>query len=314
MANKYGKAFFTNNATVTWSHLHKPDVKFGNPNYNITVALTPELESAIKDAAQAAGFGKISKVNGVGNREDGKVVGQELPSMPRRCHWRLPCVDANAKPTKAVPFGGDVVRLASSCRSLLERDNSMSIYLDGCQIIEKTEREEGTGGGVVDGGFDGANAEAPEVKENIESEAVAAEDADTDLPFWLKSVHRVNYKPLSMNEAFMGRRRRLPSIETTRSKYPGLILTCPAGASWAPAAGCLSNRAADLDNVVKPFLDILQSHYGFNDNRIYIIEMTKVKVPKTEEYIAFDLYPLDEEPATLRLYLFRRTTMKTIVT
>ena len=112
MANKYGKAFFTNNTTVTWSHLHKPDVKFGNPNYNITVALTPELESAIKDAAQAAGFGKISKVNGVGNREDGKVLKVKNSQACRDgATGAFPCVDANAKATKAVPFGGDVVRL-----------------------------------------------------------------------------------------------------------------------------------------------------------------------------------------------------------
>ena len=184
MANKYGKAFFTNNTTVTWSHLHKPDVKFGNPNYNITVALTPELESAIKDAAQAAGFGKISKVNGVGNREDGKVLKVKNSQACRDgATGAFPCVDANAKATKAVPFGGDVVRL-KLVPCLLERDISMSIYLDGCQIIEKQEREEGTGGfGVVDGGFDGADAEAPEVKETIESEAVVAEDADADLPF-----------------------------------------------------------------------------------------------------------------------------------
>ena len=185
MANKYGKAFFTNNATVTWSHLHKPDVKFGNPNYNITVSLTEDLQTKLTDAAQAAGFGKVSKINGIGNREEGKVLkvknAQYIKDNPGATSF--PCVDANAKSTKAVPFGGDTVRL-KLVPCLLERDGSMSVYLDAVQIIEKNEREEGTGGfGVVDGGFDGANAEAPEVKENIESEAVVAEDADADLPF-----------------------------------------------------------------------------------------------------------------------------------
>ena len=55
MANKYAKAFYTDNATVTLSHLHKPDVKFGNPNYNITVELTSDLEQKIRDAAVDAG-------------------------------------------------------------------------------------------------------------------------------------------------------------------------------------------------------------------------------------------------------------------
>ena len=73
MANKYAKALY-GNATVTWSHLHKPDVKFGNPNYNITVELTSDLEQKIRDAAVDAGFGKVSKVNGIGTRDTGKVL------------------------------------------------------------------------------------------------------------------------------------------------------------------------------------------------------------------------------------------------
>ena len=185
MANQYGKKFTTDSVNVVWSHLHKPDTKFGNPNYNITVELTPELESAIKDAASKAGFGKISKVNGVGNREDGKVLKVKNSQACKDGQTgAFGCVDAKAKSTKAVPFGGDVVRL-KLVPCLLERDNSLSIYLDGCQIIEKHEREEtGDGGfGVVEGGFDGADAEAPVVKETVESEAVVAEDDDADLPF-----------------------------------------------------------------------------------------------------------------------------------
>ena len=149
MANKYGKAFITDNVSVTWSHLHKPDTKFGNPNYNITVSLTPDLQSAIKDAAQAAGFGKISKVNGIGNREEGKVLKVKNAQVHQgRCPGAtsFPCVDANAKSTKAVPFGGDVVRL-KLVPCLLERDGSMSVYLDAVQIIEKNEREDSNGGG-----------------------------------------------------------------------------------------------------------------------------------------------------------------------
>ena len=115
-------------------------------------------------------------------------------------------------------------------------------------------------------------------------------------------MHRVNYKPLSMNEAFMGRKRKTAKYRDYEIKVPKELpeLDLPSrGPLGLRLRAGLSNRAADLDNVVKPFLDILQSHYGFNDNRIYIIEMTKVKVPKTEEYISFDLYPLDEEPSDI---------------
>ena len=120
-------------------------------------------------------------------------------------------------------------------------------------------------------------------------------------------MNRVNLKPLSMNEAFMGRKRKTAAYRNYEIKVPKELpdLDLPErGPLGLRLRACLSNRAADLDNVVKPFLDILQANYGFNDNRIYIIEMTKVKVLKGEEYIAFELYPLDEEPTDLGENIF----------
>ena len=115
-------------------------------------------------------------------------------------------------------------------------------------------------------------------------------------------MNRVNLKPLSMNEAFMGRKRKTAAYRTYEMKVPKELpeLELPErGPLGLRLRAGLSNRAADLDNVVKPFLDILQANYGFNDNRIYFIEMTKVKVQKGEEYIAFDLDVLEHEPTDL---------------
>ena len=48
----------------------------------------------------------------------------------------------------------------------------------------------------------------------------------------------------------------------------------------------LSNRGADIDNVIKPLLDTLQSLYEeFNDNKVYGIYLIKDIVPKGEEYM-----------------------------
>ena len=158
-------------------------VKFGNPNYNITVELTSDLEQKIRDAAVDAGFGKVSKVNGIGTRDTGKVLKvKNSQACKDGASGAFPCVDSNAKPTKAVPFGGDVVRL-KLVPCLLERDSSMSVYLDGCQIIEKNEREETSGFSTVEGGFDGSDAEAPATKDSFESEDVVDESENTDLPF-----------------------------------------------------------------------------------------------------------------------------------
>jgi Holliday junction resolvase RusA-like endonuclease len=48
-----------------------------------------------------------------------------------------------------------------------------------------------------------------------------------------------------------------------------------------------SNKACDTDNCIKPFVDILQEKYGFNDNRIYHIWIQKILVPKGDEGILF---------------------------
>lgn len=97
----------------------------------------------------------------------------------------------------------------------------------------------------------------------------------------------------------MGRKRKTAAYRNYEIKVPPELpdLDIPESGPLALSlvAG-LSNRAADLDNVIKPFVDILQSHYGFNDNRIYQLDILKVKVPKGEEYISFQLVPLDSEP------------------
>lgn len=48
----------------------------------------------------------------------------------------------------------------------------------------------------------------------------------------------------------------------------------------------LSNKAADLDNVIKPLLDTYQSMYPeFNDKYVYHITLDKMMVKKGEEYL-----------------------------
>lgn len=48
----------------------------------------------------------------------------------------------------------------------------------------------------------------------------------------------------------------------------------------------LSNKAADLDNVIKPLLDTYQSMYpDFNDKYVYYIELTKTMTKRGEEFL-----------------------------
>jgi len=48
----------------------------------------------------------------------------------------------------------------------------------------------------------------------------------------------------------------------------------------------------DWDNGIKPFVDILQKKYGFNDNKIFKGVVEKKIVGKGEEFISFDLKKL----------------------
>jgi len=48
-----------------------------------------------------------------------------------------------------------------------------------------------------------------------------------------------------------------------------------------------SNKMSDIDNPVKPFLDILQKKYNFNDSDIYELNIVKSVTKKNKEYIEF---------------------------
>lgn len=53
-----------------------------------------------------------------------------------------------------------------------------------------------------------------------------------------------------------------------------------------------SNKASDIDNCIKPFMDILQKKYHFDDKYIYKLLINKHIVPKGQEKISFLLSPI----------------------
>ena len=98
---------------------------------------------------------------------------------------------------------------------------------------------------------------------------------------------KVNIKPLSVNEAWKGRRfktdkykayekellYRLPRIDIPKPPY-----------KFSYEFG-FSNIQSDLDNPVKILQDILQKKYGFNDRDIYEAIIKKDKDAKGNEYL-----------------------------
>lgn len=104
-------------------------------------------------------------------------------------------------------------------------------------------------------------------------------------------MQKVMIKPLSVNEAWQGKRFKTPKYNTYEREL--LLKLKPILIPLAPFKVCyefgLSNVMSDWDNCIKAAQDILQKKYGFNDKDIFEANVKKVKVKKGEEYFAFKI-------------------------
>jgi Holliday junction resolvase RusA-like endonuclease len=104
---------------------------------------------------------------------------------------------------------------------------------------------------------------------------------------------KLNVKPLSVNQCWQGRRFKtkaykqyekammliLPNVEYKFKDKIGITIEFG-----------FSNSTSDIDNPLKPVLDILQKKYGFNDRSIYELTVTKSLTKKKEEFIKINIY------------------------
>jgi Holliday junction resolvase RusA-like endonuclease len=102
---------------------------------------------------------------------------------------------------------------------------------------------------------------------------------------------KLNIKSLSVNEAWQGRRFKTPKYKKYESD---MLLLLPKLKIIKPPYRVnivvgFSNKASDLDNICKPFLDILQKKYGINDKHIEILHIEKQIVTKNNEFISFEI-------------------------
>lgn len=103
--------------------------------------------------------------------------------------------------------------------------------------------------------------------------------------------NRVDIKPLSVNQAWQGRKFKTPLYKAYEKEC--LLQLQSFNYEWAnmplelSLVVGLSNMASDVDNVVKPFIDILQKKYNFNDKFIFRLIVEKKLVMKGAEFIEF---------------------------
>ncbi len=139
-------AFTTDTMDVVWSHLHAPDDKFGadSANHNITVLVDAQLQKKLDSLLKESG---ATKINGMRENDEGQTLLKvKSKTFVKKGITAFPCRDAGNNKTDVIPFGGDKARLRVA-PAVLTRDNSMSLYLNGCQIIEKNSSGAGDAGG-----------------------------------------------------------------------------------------------------------------------------------------------------------------------
>ena len=103
----------------------------------------------------------------------------------------------------------------------------------------------------------------------------------------------IKIKPLSVNKCWQGKRFKTNDYKAYEQEllYRLKKVKIPKGKKSLIIRVGFSSPLSDLDNVAKPFIDILQKKYGFDDKEIYYLEILKDDVKKGEEYIGFEINP-----------------------
>lgn len=94
-------------------------------------------------------------------------------------------------------------------------------------------------------------------------------------------MKKIEINPLSVNRCWQGRRFKTPEYK----RYEEEVMLKLG--NWKPEfkgeieveIEASISKLADIDNIAKPILDILQKKYGFNDRDIYALHLYK----KTEK-------------------------------
>ena len=104
----------------------------------------------------------------------------------------------------------------------------------------------------------------------------------------------IKIKPLSVNECWRGRRFKTDKYGDYENAMLYLLRKqkLPEPPFHVHIILYLSNPLADIDNPVKPILDILQKKFNFNDKLVTKLTVEKHIRSKGEEKIWFDISSL----------------------
>ena len=106
---------------------------------------------------------------------------------------------------------------------------------------------------------------------------------------------RIEAKPLSVNDAWKGRRFKTDEYKAFERKMMFLLpksFQIPPPPYEVHYRFGFSNMASDFDNPIKNFTDVLQKKYKFNDKLIMKAVIEKTIVDKGKEFIEFEIRTL----------------------
>jgi Holliday junction resolvase RusA-like endonuclease len=104
---------------------------------------------------------------------------------------------------------------------------------------------------------------------------------------------KIAIKPLSVNDAYRGRRFATPELTQYKRDISLLLpkMKVPEGKLEVVFEFGISSKLADYDNFIKATQDAISECLGFNDRVIYGARIKKVDVSKGEEYLVFSMAP-----------------------
>lgn len=104
---------------------------------------------------------------------------------------------------------------------------------------------------------------------------------------------KISIKPLSVNQVWQGKRFKTKKYKMYEKLVYNLLpksYKIPEGNLEIYLNFGFSSKLQDIDNPIKPFQDILQKKYNFDDRRIYKAIVIKEIVKKGDEYIKFSIH------------------------
>jgi Holliday junction resolvase RusA-like endonuclease len=104
-------------------------------------------------------------------------------------------------------------------------------------------------------------------------------------------MKKLQIAALSVNKSYQGRRFSTPELKQFKKDVTRMLprMNVPEGKLEITYRFGVSSKASDLDNCVKSFQDTLAEAYGFDDRKIYKIQMEKIDVKKGDEFIEFEV-------------------------